>query len=156
MRTLAKLRKSSSRFCSRWHSCCTTAILAAARRSRGDLGVGKVLGQQLHVQADGRQRILDLVRQSAGQLRNLGVLLDQLLVDLLGRWRMRWIHVGMRLDDTGRGETSADALKRSMASERLAPLVAMASVNVLPFHTDDYSCVGRLRRLELAPSPACG
>ena len=47
---------------------------AVARR----LGLGEVLGQQLHVQADRRERVLDLVRQPAGQRRDLGVLRDQL------------------------------------------------------------------------------
>ena len=83
-RTLAKLRKSSSRSCSRWHSRCDQLDLlhrpAVARR----LALAEVLGQELHVQADGRERVLDLVGQPAGQPGNLGVLIDQPLIDGVG------------------------------------------------------------------------
>ena len=39
--------------------------------------LGQILGQQLHVQPNRRQRILDLVRKTAGQLGDLGVLVHQ-------------------------------------------------------------------------------
>ena len=70
-------RKSSSRSCSRWHSRCTTSIRLAARRWAGVCGFGQILGQQLHVEPNRRERILDLVRQPAGQPRDLRVLVEQ-------------------------------------------------------------------------------
>ena len=78
VRTLAKFRKLSSRFCSRWHSLLHDRDLGRGPAIARRFGLGEILGQQLHVEPDRRQRILDLVRQAAGQLRDLGVLVDQL------------------------------------------------------------------------------
>ena len=75
-----EIRKSLSRSCNRWHSRSTTAISAVPADPRG-FAAPKVLGQQLDIQSDRRERILDLVRQAAGQLGNLGVLVDELLID---------------------------------------------------------------------------
>ena len=83
LRTLAKLRKSSSTFCSRWHSRCTMSnFIECAAVARRD-GIGKILGQQLHVEHDRRERVLDLVRKSAGQRGDLVVLIDQPLASRL-------------------------------------------------------------------------
>jgi hypothetical protein len=60
------------------------------------LGLSKILGQQLHIQANRRERILDLVRQPPGQHRDLGVLRDELFVYFLGRGGMREIHAEFR------------------------------------------------------------
>ena len=47
---------------------------------RGRLRLFEVLGQQLHVEPDRRERILDLVGQRPGEPRDLGVLREQPLV----------------------------------------------------------------------------
>jgi nitrogen-specific signal transduction histidine kinase len=39
--------------------------------------LGKILGQQLHVEPNGRERVLDLVRQAPGQRRQLGIVLGR-------------------------------------------------------------------------------
>ena len=49
----------------------------------GGVGLAEVLGQQLHVHADRRKWILDLVRQPAGKPHDLGVLIDQPLVEVV-------------------------------------------------------------------------
>ena len=49
----------------------------------GRFGVAEILRQQLHVHADGRQRVLDFVGQPAGQPRDLRVLIDQPLVQFV-------------------------------------------------------------------------
>src|SRR6185437_9621516 len=61
-----------------------------ARRFR----IAEVLCQQLHVQPDRRERILDLVSQAPRELSDLGVLIDQFLIDLGGRRLARIAHAG--------------------------------------------------------------
>jgi len=46
-----------------------------SRRGR----IFQILGKQLHIQTNGRQRIPNLMGQSSGQARNLGVLVHQSL-----------------------------------------------------------------------------
>ena len=50
----------------------------------GRIALAQVLGKQFHVQADGGERIFYLVRQSAGQAHELGILIDEFLVDFVG------------------------------------------------------------------------
>ena len=55
------------------------SILARARRSRGVCGSAKSSAKQVHVHADDRERILDLVRERAGERGQLGVLVAELV-----------------------------------------------------------------------------
>ena len=68
----------------------------------GRLRLGKILGQEVHVHADDRERILDLVGQRAGQRGQLGVLLAELVEGLLGRERLVVGHAAICSRDESR------------------------------------------------------
>ncbi len=51
----------------------------------GRVGISEILGQKLHVHADGRERIFDLVSQRPGQPHNFGILIDQPAVQFVVR-----------------------------------------------------------------------
>ena len=55
----------------------------------GRFGVAEILGQQLHVHADRRQRVLDFVGQPARQPRDFRVLIDQPLVQFVDEGHKR-------------------------------------------------------------------